>query len=472
MNRKFTHIIKNFSYTIFSNFISLLITALVTLIVPKLIGVEEFGFWQLYIFYSAYVVFLSFGWYDGIYLRYGGKEYKEIDKELFFSQFYMFVFFQLLIFLIIMLVSNFLISDENRLFIFKMTLICMLIVNVKYMLQYILQGTNRIKEYARTIMIDRIFYLCLSILLLLFGIREYKLLIIADLTGRFISLLYAMFSCKEIVFNRISTFFFSFKEAKANINVGIKLMFANIASMLIIGVVRFEIERTWGVVAFGKVSLALSVSNILIVFVNAIGLVMFPILRRTDENKLPSIYCIMRDFLMLVLFGILLIYYPFKVVLTAWLPKYADSLKYMAIIFPVCIYEGKMSLLNNTYLKTLRQEKHILKVNLITLSLSIVFTFISTHLLNELDFAVMSIVILLSFKCILSEAILSKLLHVAIKKDIFLELIMTTLFILTGWYINSWFTVLIYGMAYIIYLFIKREDLKNTVCNFKILVRI
>ncbi len=40
-----------------------------------------------------------------------------------------------------------------------------------------------------------------------------------------------------------------------------------------------------------------------------------------------------------------------------WLPEYADSLQYMGILFPIVIYEGRMSLLINTYLKTIRKEK-------------------------------------------------------------------------------------------------------------------
>ena len=76
-------------------------------------------------------------------------------------------------------------------------------------------------------------------------------------------------------------------------------MLANVASMLIIGVVRFGIEHAWDVETFGKVSLTLSVSNLMMIFINAVGIIIFPILRRTNESKLSEIYTIMRDFLML-----------------------------------------------------------------------------------------------------------------------------------------------------------------------------
>lgn len=471
MNNKAIKFIKNFAYVLTSNLASMLVSALVILIIPKLILVEEYGYWQLYLFYSSYVGFLHFGWNDGIYLRYGGKEYKWLDKGLFFSQFYMLFIFQLIIAVIIYSFSIFFITDGNRIFIFKMIAICMVAVNVRYMLLYILQSTNRIKEYAQIIMVDRLLYCCLIMILLVVGVREYKLMIYVDLIGKFISLFYAMYCCNDMVFRKISTFYFNFRETMENIDVGIKLMFSNIASMLIIGVVRLGIERSWDVKTFGKVSLTINVSNLMMIFINAVGIIMYPILRRTDEKKLPSIYITMRNFLMSILLGALIVYYPLKVVLSAWLPKYADSLMYMALVFPMCVFEGKMALLINTYLKTLRKEKLMLKINLISITLSAITAFINTILLKNLNLAIASIVVLLAFRCAIAEIYLFIILKISLYKDIVFELIMTLIFILTGWFINSWLTVLLYAAAYIIYLTIKKKDIINTIKNIKLLMK-
>ena len=467
MNINIKNFITNFSYTLISNLMSMAISAIVTLVIPKMIGIEEYGYWQLYLFYSSYVGFLHFGWNDGIYLKYGGKEYYELDKKLFFSQFHMLVLFQLVIMFTVLILTNIFVIDQNRAFILKMVSICMFIVNVRCMLLYIMQGTNRIKEYSQVTAFDRLFYICSVVILLLANLREYKLMIIADLCGKLVSLLLSMYYCRDIVFRKISSFYFSFKETLDNIDVGIKLMFANIASMLIIGVIRFGIERIWDVATFGKVSLTLSVSSFLMIFINAVGLVMFPVLRRTNVNKLAEIYSTMRDFLMVVLLGVLIIYYPIKPILSAWLPKYADSLKYMAVLFPMCVYEGKMSLLINTYLKTLRKEKIMLSINVLTLLISLPIAFITIYWLKNLDFAVMSIVFLLAFRCIIAEFKLSKILDINVSKDIILELIMTLLFIISGWTVNSYMSIIVYGLSYFMYIVIKRNDLKKTIQNIK-----
>lgn len=463
--------IKNMSYTISSNLISLIISTLVVLIVPKLIGIEEYGYWQLYIFYTSYVGFLHFGWNDGIYLRFGGEEYKNLDKRLFYSQFIELLGSQLFIAILIWLGSLVLVGDINRGFILQMVAIAMVLVNTRLMFFYILQATNRIKEFARLTMLDRIVYILLIVIFLLFGVRDFKLMIIADLIGKFVSLFFAALSCKEIVFRRINTFYLTISESIINISVGIKLMFANIASMLIIGIVRFGIERAWDVATFGKVSLTLSISNMMMIFINAVGVIMFPILRRTNQDKLANIYSTMRDFLMVILLGFLIIYYPLKSVMAAWLPQYAESLLYMSLVFPMFIYEGKMALLINTYLKTIRREKVMLKINLVSMILSLFMTYITTQVFVNLDMAILNIVILLAIRSAFAENYLAKELNIEVKKDIVLEVLLTIVFILTGWFVNSWMTMIIYGIVYFIYLMIKRKDITGTIQNIKLLMK-
>ena len=467
MNIKVLSLIKNFSYTLTSNLVSLTISTLVILIVPKLIGVEEYGYWQLYIFYTSYVGFLHFGWNDGIYLRYGGEQYENLNKDLFFSQFIMLFVFQIAIGITVYLISLAYIQGTNKNFIIQMTSIALVFVNVRCMLLYVLQSTNRIKTYARITIFDRVLYALLIIFMLLVGVRDFKLMIIADLAGKSLSLAYAMASCRDMVFRKISDLYFSLNETIENISVGIKLMFANIASMLIIGIIRFGIERTWDVTTFGKVSLTLSISNLMMIFINAIGIILFPVLRRTDKQRLSGIYCAMRDFLMVILLGLLLLYYPLKLAMAIWLPQYAQSLIYMALVFPVFIYEGKMALLINTYLKTLRKEKTMLKLNMVMMLISLIITYISTQIFNSLDFTVFSIIMLLATRSALAENYLSKELNISLIKDTFLEFSLTIVFILSAWFIDSWTTVLVYGLSYIAYLFIKKNEISKTISLIK-----
>ncbi|NQX45870.1 hypothetical protein HQN87_11050 [Paenibacillus tritici] len=462
---------RNFSYSISSNLVTLFVSTLLILIVPKIVGVEQYGYWQLYLFYSSYVGFLHFGWNDGIYLRYGGKEYSDLDKKLFFSQFYMLLIFQFIISIILFTGINVFMSDINRIYVLNLTIVCMIITNIRLMLSYILQVTNKIKEYAFINVLDRISYCLLLGLFLLIGITNYKLIIVADLFGKFFSLIIAMYFCKEIVIGKLGFFYLNVSEAKENIKAGIKLMLANIASLLIVGVTRFGIERAWDVSTFAKVSLTFSISNLLMLFINAIGTVLFPMLRRTSAINLPIIYKCTRDILMFIMFGALLVYYPLKYVLLGWLPKYEESFIYLALLFPMCIFEGKIALLINTYLKTLRKEKVILKINIISLGLSVLITYFTTTLLKNLNLAVLSIVLILAFRCVAAELVLSKSLKISINKDILLELTLSGVFVFIGWFANSWYAFLIYLFFYILYLILKKKDILSSFSQLKLLLK-
>ncbi|WP_283129391.1 lipopolysaccharide biosynthesis protein [Allofournierella massiliensis] len=450
--------INNITYTLFSNIISFLISAVITFVVPKQLGSESYGYFQLYLFYVNYTGFLHFGWADGVFLRYGGQYYEKLDKPKFSGQFWLYSGVEVAFGLLICLAGYTVASPQDKAIVLALTGISVFLLLPRTLLQYVLQGTNRIKEYATLTVLEKIVYVTVVVLFLLAGTHSFIPMILADLLGKSCALLYSIYQCRDILTTKPVGLQASLKEAWANISVGIKLMFANIASMLIIGFVRLSIENQWDVTTFGKVSLTMSVSNLLMVFINAVAMVMFPMLRRTNSDELSGIYNTMRTYLMIPLLGMLVCYYPAKVILSAWLPQYADSLVYMALLFPMCVFESKMSMLINTYLKTLRKEKWLLLVNVVTVSLSVVITLITTYWLHNLDLAVASIVFLLAFRCVFAELLLSTVLDVNVKTDIILEIALTIIFIGASWFVGGLMGLAIYAVAYLIYLFIKRND--------------
>lgn len=452
-------ILKNISYTFFGNIIGTLISILVTFVVPRQISVESYGYFQLYLFYVSYTGFFHFGWADGIFLRYGGEYYDKLNKSCFSGQFWLYSIMEFVIGFIIATVGWHSGVPTERALVLAMTGISVLLLSPKILLQYILQGTNRIKEYVTTTIFDRFVYIVIVGAYLISGGTEFSILIVADLMGKACSLVYCAYQCHDILSTKPEPFIRSLVEAKANISVGIKLMFANIASTLIIGFVRFSIKEQWDVSTFGKVSLTMLVSNMLMIFIRAVSQVMFPALRRTANKKLTEIYSILRTMLMLPMLGMLTLCYPVRLVLSAWLPQYADSLSYMALLFPICIYESKMSMLIETYLKTLRKEKWLLLVNVCTVTLSLIITAVTAYILHNLDLTIASIVVLLAFRCVFAEMLLSCILKVQIKVEIVWELVLTVIFISGSWFIGGTQGVLLYLLAYVLYIIHKRHDI-------------
>ncbi len=98
-------------YSVSANFLNLSISIVASFIVPKLLGLEQYGYWQLYLFYVGYTGFFHFGLADGIYLRYGGKYYDELDKAMMHSQYWLLTVLEIVIFIAIILFSIYRVED-------------------------------------------------------------------------------------------------------------------------------------------------------------------------------------------------------------------------------------------------------------------------------------------------------------------------------------------------------------------------
>ena len=433
------------------------------LILPKIMGVEDYGGWQLYVFYLSYVGFFHFGWPDGVYLRYGGEDYDALQKSVFSGQFYALAVVEICIATIFVLIAKFLATGEFAKNVLQMVSVVGVLVILTTFINFVLQFTNRIKSYAKLIFYERMLFFIATLSYLALGNTSYEGMLWISFGTNLLALFYGGLLIKEIITCEIDALSNILKEASANICVGSKLMIANVAGMLQLGIIRLGISSQWDVATFGKVSLTLSISSFLMVFIGSVSVVLFPILKQIQESKLPGIYIVLRNCLSVVLLGLLTVYYPLKAGLSIWLPKYADSLSYMAVLFPICLFDGKITLLINTYLKSLRQERLMLRVNSMAVVVSLLSTLITVFWLHDLNLTVMSIVAVFAFRCVLAEYFLGILLNLDLRKEILLELAMVVGFIGFSWCVDGWWSVALYMIVYIVYLWMKRDDLHRSV---------
>ncbi|MFB6317646.1 lipopolysaccharide biosynthesis protein [Saccharicrinis sp. FJH54] len=459
----FQKFFSNLSYAILSNLLVLIVSLLTSLVLPKVLGVKEYSYWQLYLFYSTYVGFLHFGWCDGIYLRYGGQNYNDLNKQSLNGQFYLLFIIQLIFSVLIYLTTLNLNLGDDRKYVIRLITFCLVATNMRWMLVYVLQATNRIKDYAFVMIMDRFIYVFFIIVLLVVGYKSYKLLVVADVIAKVISLAYAIYLVKEITELKLKTFLIDIYDIIENLKSGIKLMFANLASVLMIGIIRLGVERAWDIITFGKISLTLSAARLMMVFINAVGVVLYPLLRKMDDRQISKYYNSIRDLLSPFLLSLLIFYYPLQVVLNKWLPSYKEGLIYFVFVFPICFFEGKMALLNNTFLKVLRKEKLLLHVNLWALAVSLILTLIFTLVYRSLDYLMASVVVVLGLRTFLAELWLSKYIKVNIVKESMIEFGLIFLFILTGSFFGSFISPIWFIIVIAFYIYRQKGPIKKSI---------
>ncbi|MGK0576857.1 hypothetical protein [Macrococcus capreoli] len=441
-----------------ANLISVIISIIVVLIVPKFVSVEQYGYWQLYLFYTSYVGFMHFGHIDGIYLKYGGSNYDDLDKKHLKQQFLQLSISQIILAIFVSIATILFIDDYVKYFLINMTLFSMILVNIKMYFQFILQSTSRFKQYSKSVMLERILYVLFIICVIFIFPKTLSNFIFADLISKSISLVFVMYICKDIITFKKFNNLIDLKHFYIYIKIGINLMFANIASMLIIGIIRFAIELSNGVKTFGKVSLTLSLANFLMIFINAIGVVLFPIMRRMNPDESKEFYLSLRNILMIFVTLSLIIYFPLTYLLSIHLPKYKDSLVYAGILFPMLIFEAKNILLINTYLKNIRQEKKLLIINGISLIVSGIFTIILLFFKVDVEYFVILITLILFLRALIGEFITAKYLGINILLDNIKEGLVALNFMLITFYFHGLIATFYYFIIWSIFVLLNAKN--------------
>lgn len=458
MKNSIIKFIKNVLYAFASNGITLLISVLMTLMLPKFLGVETYGYYQLYIFYITYATILCFGWADGVYLKLGGKAIESIDKQNYSTQFYLFAISEIILYSAIFVAVLNIVKDENKRLVLLLVSIAGFFICVRLFLNYILQATGEIKKFSISIIIEKVLFLFFSAAVILSGYRGYFLILLSDIISKAISTLVACMYNFDILKTKPTKIHKYKMEIKDNIISGSKLTVALFSSMLIVGVVKFAIQENWSIATFSKISFAFSISNMVMQFIGAVSVVLFPMLRNIEQDRLAYVYNISRAGLMILVLGGLIFYYPCALILKAWIPDYAESLRYAIVLLPICVYESKMSMIVNTYYKALRYESLLMKINFISMILSVIMTVLSVYILDNVMLSVVSILVALIFRCILGEILLSKIIGISVIKHIIAELLLSVAFILSNWYLGLMGTF-VYIFAYIVYLYTLKDDI-------------
>lgn len=445
-------VVRNVSFALLGNTIAIFISICMIFVLPRYLSLYDYGTWQLFLFYFSYVGFLHFGWEDGIYLRYAGFNYKDLDKSKLLGQVLAVIGSQCLLGLAIFLSVNAFMLDGIQRDIFRFIAVALILANSNNLFSFIMQMTSRIKDYARLIAFEPLIFIILVMLVLSLGARDYVSLVYCKLTSLTIVCAFGGYLLWDLRQAKVPYFPAIYAEAKENIYVGSKLMLANIASMLVIGIVRFGISEGWDVVTFGKISLTLSISNFLMVFINAVSVVLLPELKHVAESMRQQLYLAGRSLLTAGMLVLLLTYYPLNWFLSLWLLQYADALTYMAVLFPVCMFEARMGLLVSTYLKAMRQEKLVLKINAISVIFSILITIFTVGIIHNLNICIVSIVVIFAFRCCLAEMKLSALLNCQLVGIIVKEMMAIAIFMITAWFIGGLTGALFYLLTILIYL--------------------
>ena len=462
-----TQFLSNLIAAFLAQSITLLLNVTMSLVVPKFLGVTEYGYWQLFVFYSTYVGFFHFGLIDGIYLKLGGKNYGELDKNKLGSEFRIFIVLEILIAFLIVFVSSCLVDEMARIIVLDAIAAYMILYNATLFLGYIFQAVNETKIYSFSVIIDRLLVLVIVLFLLFGEIKSFIPFVTAFVISKTVALIYVSYKGREITLSKGITVNNTLKDMRENVAIGSNLMFANIASMLILGIGRIVIDQIWGIEYFGKISFSLSMTNFFLMFIQQVSMVLFPMLRKFEADKQVLVYTNMRTILGLILPAAFVFYVPIKMILILWLPEYSESLDYLALLLPICTFDGKMQMLYNTYLKVLREEKKLFQINTFSFIVSGCLAGISGFVLHNFLAVVLSMLFAVAFRSVLAEIYLSRKMNHSTDATFIGEILMVVIFVVVSWNFDEIISFPVTVAAYIVFLLINRSKIIQFVHIFR-----
>ncbi|NLW74683.1 MAG: hypothetical protein GX057_07345 [Clostridiales bacterium] len=375
------------------------VSAVTVLLLAGRLNSAEYGLWQLYTLAGSFSGFFHLGLCDGIYLRLGGQKYENLDFGGLGHQFRLMMLFQIAAAAVIIPPVILTRGSSGRALALCAALVYMPAFNAAAFLGYLLQATGRTTAYSMSTVIDRAVFVVLAALAALLGADSYGPYIAASIAAKLLSLLYCISKTRRVV---LSPGRAPWTQTVADISAGSRLLWGNLSGLLVVGAARIAVIFRWGDAEFGRISLAITLSGLIMQFAAQLGMVVFPELRQEDNRSRQRIIAKMRVASGLALPAVFLIYFPARLAVAAWLPQNTLEPSSLVLLLPLCLFEGKTRLVNQTCLKVKRLESRLLSANLLSAACSIGLCFFSAYVLGSLRTVLVSAVLAAALRCFLS----------------------------------------------------------------------
>ncbi len=357
-----------------ANIIVFALSLFIFSVIPNNLDAKSFGYWQLFLFYTNYIIFLLLGFGDGLYLKYGGYKYDEVDKDLMCSFFWGIVIYTIVLAISARGIVSLLDIEYEKRFTYVALAIVIILQCVITFFLVLSQSISKFKIYSNSLILEKIVFAILLLYCFIFKSFNFKIVIIFSIISKLCVIGFNIFLYNKMIFRKPKFDKMFFKEIFLNIKSGIFLMLSTISAMFMSGFGRIFVEKNLGIEEFAYYSFVFSTFIIVTQVISAIAVVLYP-LSRTYSNKRITEVSLRSDNLLSIFSPLLLLtYFPLVTVIKLFFPMYINSILYLSIIYPTLVYQTRISMIYNTLYKSLRFERLLLKNNLIVLVFNIVLT--------------------------------------------------------------------------------------------------
>lgn len=225
-----TSLKKGLMYVLIANFINLGFNLITNFVLPKELSVESYATIKTFQLYVSYAGLFHFGFVDGMYLKYGGKNVKEIRREDLKTNLSTLRFFEIFVTLICTIVALFLRQEVLAFF-----ALSILPLNLANYFKQLYQATGEFSLYGKIMNANTILIFFANMMwVYLIKTDNAQCFLFSNVIVYFIVWIALELNCKKLVAAEHRGTSFSLNELVNNIKGGILLTVREICHLLCI----------------------------------------------------------------------------------------------------------------------------------------------------------------------------------------------------------------------------------------------
>ncbi len=357
-------------------------------IIPKILSVENYGYYQTALLYVAYLGIAPLGFFDGIILSYAGKNEDELPKNL-FHYFSRVMFVLHLVLSAVFIILGFALFTGPEKWIFLFLGLQLFFGNMVSFFTNISTMTSNFKLFSKiSFASSALRFVDLGVIAILYlakvsWINEapfYVFLGISLLPNILMFVVYII-RYRQLVFGKTGMSAAEMRQTALHlIKLGFPLLVGNLVITFILECDRQFVQIAFDISTYAVYAFAYSLLGLISKVVSSISTVLFPELKKRDAkaalSQYPTLIGVMSVTVSLLCFG----YYAVHGVVLLWLPKYTDSLKIFRVVLAAYLCYSNTVIINQNYYKSSLMNVRFLIISICCLALGIGLNFAAYYL--------------------------------------------------------------------------------------------
>ena len=287
--------IKDIIVVTFSNVLVLLAGVFTSFLIPKFLGLTQYGLYKIFTLYISYTAIIEIGYFEGIYLKYTAVPEEKYDMTSFRAYFKTYMLINMFFSLAVFIFSQIVFDDEYKI-IFIFVVIYALISNIINYFQIISQCLLRFGEFALRNIIKSV--LLIVIVSAFFIINKlgtsisYISFLICYICIFVIIVVWYALTYKRYIWGEARKIIAVKNESIEFIRIGFPLLIANLCSTLILTLDRQFVSILFSTENYALYSFAYSMLALFTTLTSSISLIVFPSLKILKKDELKIKYYI------------------------------------------------------------------------------------------------------------------------------------------------------------------------------------